>query len=206
MDKTVRQALADHRTFLEVRLADARRELEALEAELADTKRAEAALFPKVERLQSRGHEASQLAMSYWSARGAKSIAEMTMKELVRKALAEQFPNGATARQMLDYFNGAWGRKDIVRSSFSPQLSRMKGDGEIVLKGMVWKLTDAAEQSDHLGAQALNENGPPEGGPDAGEVSASPLRGRLEALSGALDDLNQAVTSNQPEAVQPPGE
>ncbi|TPG10832.1 hypothetical protein [Sphingomonas oligophenolica] len=172
MDRTVRQALADLRASLEVRIADARREIEVLEAELADTRTAEKALMPKVERLEARGHGASQFALSYWSKQAVKPIRDLTMKELVRKALAEQFPNGATARMMLDFFHNAWGRTDIIRSSFSPQLSRMKGDEEIILEGMVWKLAATAEQADNPGALAPNENEPPNGKPADGSETA----------------------------------
>jgi hypothetical protein len=68
--------------------------------------------------------------------------AHLTMKELAVKALREQFPNGATAAELLDHFVGAWNRHDVVRSSLSPQLSRLKTEGEIKLEnGNVWVLT-----------------------------------------------------------------
>jgi hypothetical protein len=54
----------------------------------------------------------------------------MTMKQLVVKVLREHFHNGATTRQMLEFFRDAWGR-DIERTNLSPQLSRLSQEGII---------------------------------------------------------------------------
>lgn len=51
----------------------------------------------------------------------------MTMKQLIVKVLREHFHQGATARQMLDFFRDAWAR-DIERTNLSPQLSRLFQD------------------------------------------------------------------------------
>lgn len=69
----------------------------------------------------------------------------MTLKQLVVKALAEAFPGGATALQLLAHFK-AWGR-DIARTSLSPQLSRLKDEGVIERSGKVWTLATAKDQS-----------------------------------------------------------
>lgn len=66
--------------------------------------------------------------------------ARFTIKELVLKALDEQFEDGATAAQLLDLFANAWGRQDIVRTSLSPQLSRLKQEGQLVLDGQIWRI------------------------------------------------------------------
>lgn len=63
-----------------------------------------------------------------------------TFKRLVVKALADHFPQGATANQMLDLFANVWGRGDIVRTSLSPQLSRLKRENRIFNEGHVWHL------------------------------------------------------------------
>ena len=52
------------------------------------------------------------------------------MKQLVVKALEERFRLGATTRQLIEFFQDAWGRK-IERTNLSPQLSRLYQDGEI---------------------------------------------------------------------------
>jgi hypothetical protein len=54
----------------------------------------------------------------------------LTMKQLVVKALTEHFQNGATSRQMLDFFRDAWGRI-IERQNLSPQLTRLYQEGVI---------------------------------------------------------------------------
>jgi hypothetical protein len=56
--------------------------------------------------------------------KGSSPYEAMTMKQLILRVLKEQFPSGATMRQMLDHIRDAWGR-DIDRGSFSPQLSRL---------------------------------------------------------------------------------
>jgi hypothetical protein len=53
---------------------------------------------------------------------------KLTMKQLVVKVLREHFPQGATTRQMVDFFRDAWGR-NIERPNLSPQLSRLHQDG-----------------------------------------------------------------------------
>lgn len=93
----------------------------------------------------------------------ANPFASLTMKELIIKALLERFENGATAAQLLSFFSEAWGRKDIMRSSFSPQLSRLKNDGVIVLNGKVWSLA----------SDDVNENEPPKGGSETSEGATS---------------------------------
>jgi hypothetical protein len=52
------------------------------------------------------------------------------MKQLVVKALREHFRDGATTRQMLDFFRDAWDR-DIERTNLSPQVSRLLQEGII---------------------------------------------------------------------------
>lgn len=60
----------------------------------------------------------------------ASPYEHLTMKNLVKKALWEQFRGGATTRQLLDFFRDAWSR-NVERTSLSPQLSRLFQDGEI---------------------------------------------------------------------------
>lgn len=85
---------------------------------------------------------------------GADLFNQQVLKELTVKALSERFTNGATAAQLIEFFSEAWGRRDIVRSSYSPQLSRLKHDGVVILQGKVWSLASSNP----------NENEPPKGG------------------------------------------
>ena len=71
----------------------------------------------------------------------------LTQQRLVLKALSEHFANGATAIELVEFFHNAWGRTDIVRSSLSPQLSRLKAAGAIKLDGMVWSLVPRNEEA-----------------------------------------------------------
>ena len=56
--------------------------------------------------------------------------ANLTMKQLVVKALSEHFHHGATTREMIDFFRDAWGR-NIERTNLSPQISRLYQEGII---------------------------------------------------------------------------
>jgi len=51
----------------------------------------------------------------------------LTMKELVIKALTEHFRDGASAKQLREFFRDGWGR-DIPRENLSPQLTRLYRD------------------------------------------------------------------------------
>lgn len=65
---------------------------------------------------------------------------QLTMKELTLKALKEQFPKGATARQLVDFFALGWNRRDIQPDTLRPQLSRLKAEGKISREGHIWRL------------------------------------------------------------------
>jgi hypothetical protein len=55
---------------------------------------------------------------------------KLTMKELAVKALGEHFKQGATTRQLVEFFKDAWAR-NIERTNLSPQISRLYSDGII---------------------------------------------------------------------------
>jgi phosphopantetheinyl transferase (holo-ACP synthase) len=155
--ETIRLLKARRVTVL-ASLSMAQAELSRLQAEYAQI---EAALRAMAGPLLANGYDASERAREHFAAKANPEIARMTMKEMVVKALGEHFPHGATANQLLDFFRSEWGREQM-RTSLSPQLSRLKDRHIITLKGKVWHL-------------APNENGPPEGGPEADEVSASSI-------------------------------
>jgi hypothetical protein len=54
--------------------------------------------------------------------------ANLTIKQLIMKAMRAHFKDGATAADLRDFIKDAYGR-DIERASFSPQLSRLKAQG-----------------------------------------------------------------------------
>jgi hypothetical protein len=160
----VRTLLEDHEVAIEERIAALRAELVPLERELFEVRLAKAAL----ER-GSPGRDQPQLAFFKGSQSGgpashvdawrqrilsAASIAprspyaRLTIKELVRKALSEHFTHGATANQLLELFANAWGRTDVVRTSLSPQLSRLRQEGLLFRQGQVWRLR-ASDNTNH---------------------------------------------------------
>jgi len=135
--ESVSEILARHEHALLQRVAELRKELEPLEAELDRVRLARAAI--------SSGSSGVS-AESKWVVRVRRNrsvhdapIERMTMKQLVIKALSENFPRGATASRLLDFFAETWGRNDVVRSSLSPQLTRLHRDGWIkLLDDNVW--------------------------------------------------------------------
>lgn len=66
---------------------------------------------------------------------------EPIFKEKVKVALKDKYIDGATANEILAYVNAHW-KRQIERSSLSPQLSRLKKEGFITLKNNIWKLTE----------------------------------------------------------------
>ena len=88
------------------------------------------------------------------------------MKQLTLKALNEHFQKGATARQLLRFFKDAWGRDDVVRSSLSPQLTRLKNDGKIRRDGIRWFLVTTEKNEAH-------RPGSPAGASETGEAATS---------------------------------
>ena len=161
--ETVKERLDELEREILARIKALREQLAPLEAELGNVSRARAALEPRTvyasAALHGRGSLIAQgsalTAVAYGTAEAhnvsaisgpidwSDAYKDLTMKELVIQALAEQFRNGATAHQLLDFFVHAWNRPDIKRSSLSPQLSRLKTEGKIARKGLVWRLADA---------------------------------------------------------------
>ena len=58
-------------------------------------------------------------------------------------------PQGATATDILQLIEAIFGKK-IIRSSISPQLSRLKSAGVLILENNMWRLVNApdAESAD----------------------------------------------------------
>jgi hypothetical protein len=168
----VRSLLDDHEASIEERIAALRDELVPLERELFEVRLAKAALergAPHSDQPQLaffRG--APNAAVSHidvWRQRivSAATIApkspysRLTIKELVRKALSEHFTSGATANQLLDLFASAWGRTDVVRTSLSPQLSRLRQEGVLLRQGQTWRLRASGDAANHSEKTAADQ-------------------------------------------------
>jgi hypothetical protein len=117
------------------------------------------------------GADASRNAVAHHARRANPDIEKLTLKQIIMKALAEHFADGATAIQMLDFFARQWGRQEM-RTSLSPQLSRLKEEGKITLEGKIWRLAPEEDFEETLGLKPQNENGATEAAPDAGGVAA----------------------------------
>lgn len=138
MGDTVRDTLDRLERELTAKIDQLRDALAPLEKELAEARAARAAI--------NRGWGAKALSFQGASESAPASrdspspYRHLTMKELAVKALEERFPDGALAHELIEFFASEWGRRDILRESFSPQLSRLKREGKVVLKGKRWYL------------------------------------------------------------------
>ena len=154
MVKALRQLLDEYERDILMRINPVRKELAILERSLAEVRKARNAIETTTSaavagaQFEARVLEKLRRPIFYG---GGEAVAEpdhaptspyakLTMKQLVRKALDEHFENGATANELMDFFKNAWGRNDIVRSSLSPQLSRLKREGVVTLDGKRWHL------------------------------------------------------------------
>jgi len=152
---TVRQMLETHEKAIVAKLNALREQITPLEQELLDVRMAKQALDrespatrqpqfalarPSILKVQDAVSHTTADPVVQTTDAARSPYARFTIKELVVKALAEHFPNGATANQMLDVFSNVWGRGDIVRTSLSPQLSRLKEQHRIIRQGHIWHL------------------------------------------------------------------
>lgn len=200
------KSLLDHReSELIARIDELRAQLAPAEAELEDVRAAKAVVAAqaarRIAKLPATGGEASASSRSYYDGvygerAPTSQFRNLTMKELVRKALLEQFDDGATARQLLDLFHHEYGRVDIIRSSLSPQLSRLKVEGVIWRDGLVWRLSDPARTRDLLGAMTPDENGEAPANPEGGnEGGCNPLEPEFSTPSQSARKVGASVAA-----------
>jgi hypothetical protein len=148
----LRSYLDDREKALQSEIMKLREQIAPLERELFEVRIAKRAvgrhsseplqqpLFSSTEKVAV-DEQAQELWKQYRAIQAERVLspyARLTIKELVLKALEEQFPSGATAHQLLELFSNAWGRGEIVRTSLSPQLSRLKADHKIDRDGSLW--------------------------------------------------------------------
>jgi len=58
-------------------------------------------------------------------------VESMTIKEMILRALADHFRDGATPSELRDYIRTAYGR-EVDRNSISPQLARLREEGIVM--------------------------------------------------------------------------
>lgn len=114
----------DLRNFLEKREEEIVRKRAALQRELEDLRSVRATL-------ESRQR----------SGENQDAGEKRTIKEMVR-AVLERNPEGGTSDQIVSWINQTFGR-ELARPSLTPQLSRLKSDGEVELDEDVgvWSLS-----------------------------------------------------------------
>jgi hypothetical protein len=145
-DETLAEFLDRRERELTHRLAALQGEMTPIEAELAQIRRAKTAVqtLPTFNALAGTGYAGP--LMNFLSAGNRKkSSAElaaetlagqagrylhMTIKELIVRALLDNFREGASPAQLREFIRDAYGR-EIDRSSLSPQLSRLKAAGVV---------------------------------------------------------------------------
>ena len=139
--------LRDFLDIREVELIDAEQELDEDQAEL-DRRRAEIrrerAEIAAARAALPRKPTGASVAPDRTSANGV----QMTIKEMVVDVLGV-LPRGAEALEILRLVNERF-NAGLIRTSLSPQLSRLKADGVLIRDGMIWH---------------LNAKGPAEAGP-----------------------------------------
>ena len=164
----LRSYLDERERALELEIANFRKRLAPLERELFEIRIAKRAvgrssneplqqpLFSMSE-FTSVDKDTEKLWDEYRAIEAERALspyARITIKQLILKALEEQFPSGATAKQMLELFGSAWGRREIVRTSLSPQLSRLKAEHKIDRNGSVWFVRHPRTESQDIKAAA----------------------------------------------------
>src|SRR3954470_2356827 len=92
-----------------------------------------------------------------------------TIKEAVLHVLADA-PGGMTSQALLDELNERFFSGRIARTSFSPELSRLKGEHKVTRRGEIWTLTTTGNLTPGF-------DGGDDVPPRAGRRRSSPSRG-----------------------------
>lgn len=111
------------RDFIATRRAEIKEAMASMRSELKELDAAEAALGTKESAPQ---------------ARPTTSRGDMTIQDMAQ-AVLQSADAGLDANEILAAIKQAFG-KDIPRNSLSPQLSRLKDAGKVIVEGKTWKL------------------------------------------------------------------
>ncbi|MCA0051639.1 winged helix-turn-helix domain-containing protein [Mesorhizobium sp. B283B1A] len=143
-----------HRALVRA-LAETRHRLSSIEEEIEQIERAAEAANISLE-ISEVGRRSKAIAFS------SQSKLPQTMKEAAVEALKDE-ASGMTTNDILKVVNDKLGT-NYPRSSLSPQLSRLKGDGILYREGDRWIL--APDRNLAANSPSLNENGASEDAPD----------------------------------------
>jgi hypothetical protein len=111
-------------------------QLHVLRARLDELDRESAELDQAVEAVGVEPDAQPALALQPAGERGSLPS---TIKEAVLHVLADA-PGGMTSQAILDQINTRFFSGRIERTSFSPQLSRLKGERKVTRRGELWEL------------------------------------------------------------------
>ena len=174
MDSESIRMLRDRQEALWCQLEELRSGIKLLEVELDQVERGIRAMEGPPLSLPT-GQISSRNAMAHHKRMAKPEGAILTIKQMVVKALGEHLTNGANANELLDFFTREWGRNEIMRTSLSPQLTRLKIDGKIQRRGKVWFIAEPPNVvGTACGELDRNELGEAEASPTAGEGATSP--------------------------------
>jgi hypothetical protein len=137
MRSTLREFLASRRSGIKAEIAALRRELQEIDA---------------AERAISGTAQSSPAPATVVSVAGGLSIKDKIL------AVLRDCPEGGDVATIIDLIQQQFG-ETIVKSSLSPQLSRLKGEGRVVTEHKIWRL--AANTAPNVGLWPLKENEPP---------------------------------------------
>jgi len=133
--------LTHRRVDLLKKIDDCRIELAELEKELSEIETAGFALNLSFEDKDSAGSSSMDRIRAFVAHNNSKKNPDMTMKEAALEILKE-CTGGMTTNDILEVLNEKL-RTSYPRSSLSPQLSRLKGDGKIYRESGRWMLSIA---------------------------------------------------------------
>jgi hypothetical protein len=114
-----------------------------------------------------------------------------TIKEAVLHVLADA-PGGMTSQAILDEINNRFFSGRIGRTSFSPQLSRLKGEHKVTRRGEIWELTTEDTLGFECGHEVL---------PRAGRRRSAPGRRATRRPQRQQSDRRQSTVAP---AIEPP--
>jgi DNA-binding transcriptional ArsR family regulator len=132
------------RQELEKQAEPLRAQLKAIEDEIVQLNRAESVigLSSYVLPAEAGSYEVTGNPVAFTHKRRPS---ENSMRATAARLLAD-YPQGLTAKEILPLLNKELGT-DYPRSSLSPQLSRLKAEGQIERDGLVWKLTHQTNEA-----------------------------------------------------------
>jgi hypothetical protein len=133
------------------RIAAIRGQLDPLERELAEIRRAKAAVTAAVAKVLASNTSVNALAQRNSNALADTLIPNippaivdllaanesLTIKQLIIRALTDHFHDGATPAQLRTYISDAY-RREITRGSMGPQIARLHEEGVIEQPPGLW--------------------------------------------------------------------